>query len=61
VFAPHAIDGRGGCVSSSYSSSPGRHLVELRVKTFNGGVFGCRAPPWRRWLGGFLLDMCFSR
>jgi hypothetical protein len=34
VFAPHATDGRGECRGSSYSSSLGRHLAELRVKTF---------------------------
>jgi hypothetical protein len=47
----------------------GRHSTELRAKALpgygvsvnNDDVFGCRKPPWRCLLGGFLLGLCFSK
>jgi hypothetical protein len=65
VLAPHAIGDCDLSCGSSCSLSVGRQWAELWAKVFPGagvrvsnvGVFGCRGPPWRRWLRGSLFGL----
>jgi hypothetical protein len=68
VLASQATDGHGQRCGSTYPSSSGWYWTKLYANALpgysvginNDGVFGCRGPSLRHFLGCFLLCLCFS-